>query len=107
MAACCQVVWLSVLSFYLTADFKPSINPPKEIDDPEDSKPEDWIDEVRASEGVCVGVDRGVCGWTPSLARSSSHHLIRSNVCDGGTRPCVMVGLTLIPPFDFDSTIRP
>lgn len=25
-------------------DFTPSINPPKEIDDPEDTKPEDWVD---------------------------------------------------------------
>merc|ERR1719181_1822726 len=25
-------------------DFKPPVNPPKEIDDPSDSKPEDWVD---------------------------------------------------------------
>ena len=31
----------------LFEDFKPSINPPKEIDDPEDTKPEDWIDEAK------------------------------------------------------------
>ena len=25
-------------------DFDPAVNPPEEIDDPEDSKPEDWVD---------------------------------------------------------------
>lgn len=28
-------------------DFKPSIIPAEEIDDPEDSKPEDWVDTPR------------------------------------------------------------
>lgn len=28
----------------LLEDFQPPINPPKEIDDPEDKKPEDWVD---------------------------------------------------------------
>lgn len=27
---------------FLLEDFKPSVNPPKTIDDPTDSKPEDW-----------------------------------------------------------------
>ena len=31
----------------LLEDFTPSVNPPKEIDDPEDKKPEDWVDEKR------------------------------------------------------------
>eukprot|EP01113_Clastostelium_recurvatum_P043801 TRINITY_DN7304_c0_g1_i1.p1 TRINITY_DN7304_c0_g1~~TRINITY_DN7304_c0_g1_i1.p1 ORF type:complete len:547 (+),score=177.20 TRINITY_DN7304_c0_g1_i1:44-1642(+) len=31
----------------LFSDFEPSINPPKEIDDPTDSKPSDWVDEAR------------------------------------------------------------
>ena len=26
-------------------DMEPSINPPKEIDDPKDFKPSDWVDE--------------------------------------------------------------
>jgi calnexin len=30
--------------------FKPPVNPPKEIDDPEDSKPEDWVDEPKMDE---------------------------------------------------------
>lgn len=36
---------VSVNSGALLEDFEPSVNPPKEIDDPTDSKPEDWVDE--------------------------------------------------------------
>lgn len=31
----------------LLADFTPSVNPPKEIDDPKDKKPDDWVDQPR------------------------------------------------------------
>lgn len=31
----------------LLEDFTPAVNPPAEIDDPKDTKPEDWIDEAR------------------------------------------------------------
>ncbi|KAH6666579.1 calreticulin [Halenospora varia] len=31
----------------LLEDFQPPFNPPKEIDDPKDSKPETWVDEAR------------------------------------------------------------
>ena len=31
----------------LLEDFTPSVNPPKEIDDPKDKKPEDWVDVKR------------------------------------------------------------
>lgn len=31
----------------LLEDFEPPVNPPKEIDDPEDKKPEDWEDDER------------------------------------------------------------
>jgi calnexin len=31
----------------LLEDFTPAFNPPKEIDDPKDSKPDDWVDESR------------------------------------------------------------
>jgi calnexin len=31
----------------LLEDFTPSVNPEKEIDDPKDKKPDDWIDEAR------------------------------------------------------------
>ena len=28
-------------------DFSPPVNPPKEIDDPKDSKPDDWVDDAK------------------------------------------------------------
>ena len=28
----------------------PSVNPPKEIDDPEDKKPADWVDEAKIDD---------------------------------------------------------
>ncbi|KAL2133050.1 hypothetical protein VTI74DRAFT_2989 [Chaetomium olivicolor] len=31
----------------LLEDFSPAVNPPKEIDDPKDKKPDDWVDEAR------------------------------------------------------------
>ncbi|GAB1310453.1 hypothetical protein MFIFM68171_00663 [Madurella fahalii] len=31
----------------LLEDFNPAVNPPKEIDDPKDKKPDDWVDEAR------------------------------------------------------------
>ena len=31
----------------LLEDFTPAVNPPAEIDDPKDSKPDDWVDEAR------------------------------------------------------------
>ena len=31
----------------LLTDFNPPVNPPKEIDDPEDTKPDDWVDAKR------------------------------------------------------------
>lgn len=31
----------------LLEDFKPAVNPPAEIDDPEDFKPEDWVNDAR------------------------------------------------------------
>jgi calnexin len=34
----------------LFEDFKPAFNPPEEIDDPEDSKPDDWVDEAKISD---------------------------------------------------------
>ncbi|KAH6660552.1 calreticulin family protein [Truncatella angustata] len=34
----------------LLEDFLPSVNPEKEIDDPKDSKPEDWVDESRIAD---------------------------------------------------------
>ncbi|KAJ3117697.1 hypothetical protein HK100_000765 [Physocladia obscura] len=40
----------SVKSGNLLEDFTPAVNPPKLIDDPEDSKPEDWVDVARISD---------------------------------------------------------
>lgn len=34
----------SLRSGNLLEDFTPAVNPPAEIDDPEDFKPEDWVD---------------------------------------------------------------
>jgi len=34
----------------LLEDFSPPVNPEKEIDDPKDKKPEDWVDEARISD---------------------------------------------------------
>lgn len=31
-------------------DFTPAVNPEAEIDDPEDSKPEDWVDTKRIAD---------------------------------------------------------
>jgi calnexin len=31
-------------------DFNPSVNPPKEVDDPEDTKPNDWIDDPKIAD---------------------------------------------------------
>jgi calnexin len=34
----------------LLEDFQPPFNPPKEIDDPKDSKPDTWVDEARIAD---------------------------------------------------------
>ncbi|KAJ0388365.1 hypothetical protein COL922a_000168 [Colletotrichum nupharicola] len=34
----------------LLEDFTPAVNPPKEIDDAKDTKPEDWVDEARIAD---------------------------------------------------------
>ena len=34
----------------LLEDFSPSVNPPEEIEDPEDKKPEDWVDAKRIAD---------------------------------------------------------
>ena len=36
-----------VKSGSLLEDFSPSFNPPEEIEDPDDKKPEDWVDQAR------------------------------------------------------------
>lgn len=41
---------VSSASGSLLEDFAPSVNPSKEIDDPTDEKPEDWIDEMKITD---------------------------------------------------------
>lgn len=38
----------------LLEDFTPSVNPEKEIDDPKDTKPKDWVDEARIPDPEAV-----------------------------------------------------
>ena len=38
----------------LLEDFAPAVNPEKEIDDPKDSKPDDWVDEARIPDPEAV-----------------------------------------------------
>jgi calnexin len=40
----------SVRNGTLLEDFTPSVNPAEEIDDPNDTKPEDWVDEARIAD---------------------------------------------------------
>lgn len=40
----------SVKTGGLLEDFTPSVNPPKEIDDPNDKKPEDWVDDPKMAD---------------------------------------------------------
>jgi calnexin len=40
----------SVRNGTLLEDFTPSVNPEKEIDDPKDTKPEEWVDEARIAD---------------------------------------------------------
>jgi len=41
----------------LLEDFKPPVNPPKEIDDPEDKKPDDWVDVAKIEDPEAVKPD--------------------------------------------------
>ncbi|KIW90174.1 uncharacterized protein Z519_08817 [Cladophialophora bantiana CBS 173.52] len=38
----------------LLEDFSPAVNPPKEIDDPKDKKPDDWVEEARIPDPDAV-----------------------------------------------------
>ena len=40
----------------LLTDFQPPVNPSKEIDDPEDTKPADWVDTKRISDPAATKV---------------------------------------------------
>jgi len=41
----------------LLTDFQPSVNPPQEIDDPEDKKPAEWVDVKRISDPAATKPD--------------------------------------------------
>lgn len=43
----------------LLEDFEPPVNPPKEIEDPEDKKPEDWVDEAKIPDPDATKVSSG------------------------------------------------
>lgn len=47
----------SVKQGNLLEDFSPSVNPPKEIDDPTDKKPEDWVDDEMMDDPNAVKPD--------------------------------------------------
>jgi len=38
------------VSLLKAGDFSPNVNPPEEIDDPEDKKPEDWVDTAKIDD---------------------------------------------------------
>jgi hypothetical protein len=40
----------------LLEDFEPPVNPPKEIDDPEDKKPSTWVDEKQIPDPAATKV---------------------------------------------------
>jgi len=46
-----------VKSGSLLEDFDPAINPPEQIDDPEDKKPADWVDEAKIPDSTAVKPD--------------------------------------------------
>lgn len=48
-------------------DFDPAVNPPEEIDDPEDSKPEDWVDTPKYV-------------INPRLLKLAQHHAVQHNL---------------------------
>ncbi|KAG0698450.1 Calreticulin family-domain-containing protein [Suillus ampliporus] len=50
----------------LLEDFTPAVNPAKEIDDPEDTKPEDWVDEKRIRDPDAVKPE----GWLDDAPES-------------------------------------
>ena len=50
----------------LLEDFNPPVNPEKEIDDPDDKKPEDWVDEKRIPDPEAVKVSDFVYGMETS-----------------------------------------
>ena len=52
-------------------DFKPPVNPEKQIDDPEDKKPDDWVDEPKMDEPGAKKPDD--CTRATRAAAKSAH----------------------------------
>ncbi len=76
-------------------DFDPAVNPPEEIDDPEDSKPEDWVDTpkyvinlwllklIHPSFPDDAGASPCSLAHSPSARKLWSSVFTRCNVCTG------------------------
>jgi hypothetical protein len=82
-------------NFMILQDMEPSINPPKEIDDPKDFKPSDWVDEemiddpeAKKPDGrtayiyvvvvvvvVVVSTNNTMIYWYSSLQTGMNHYL--------------------------------
>ena len=56
----------------LLEDFDPAFNPPKEIDDPEDKKPEDWVDEEKIPDPDAKKVSDSVLFFVQTCSNVSS-----------------------------------
>jgi hypothetical protein len=52
----------SVKSGSLLTDFDPPVNPSKDIADPEDTKPADWVDESQIIDVTATKVGLAQCG---------------------------------------------
>lgn len=86
----------------LLEDFKPPVNPEKEIDDPEDSKPEDWVDTKMISDPEATKASSQI------FTRTFGFNLISSCSPRTGTRTLHMRSLTKKPksPKDGSTTNR-
>ena len=63
-----QVNGESVKSGSLLEDFTPAVNPEKEIDDPNDSKPSDWVDEAKIPDPDATKPD----DWDEDVSNSQN-----------------------------------
>ena len=51
----------------LLEEFDPAVNPPKEIDDLEDKKPEDWVEEAKISDPSAKKVCHSLYSIKPNI----------------------------------------
>ena len=66
----------------LFEDFEPSINPPETIPDPEDKKPEDWVDEARWVLRRCPSVQH-VLGPAVQCAPVDERWVLGAAIAEG------------------------